>query len=315
MDNKILPLTRFKGEANAGLSIRDMANKGYLEKASNVNITDSGGVSTRDGYGRIYVPSGTLHSLWATHDAILFREGTALKSFNILTRATTTLSSAFLDHVLPVCYRDVAEKIYLMDGVKAGWVSQGSYTAWSIGTVGERFDHYAGRMFIAFGNQILYSRPFAYSTFDAREYILMDDPITMIEAVRTGIWIGTTAHVYFLGGDTPPFRLSHVLDKGVVKGTSVKFAGAYISENVHNEVVLFTTNSGIFMGGDEGYVTLVNRTPNFKPPKAATGKAFLKREGGLVQYIVFLEDSSSNNEASYLYKSEVNVLLPALTKT
>ena len=315
MDEKIIPWARFKGEANAGLSDQDMAKKGYVATASNVNVTDSGGVYTRVGYERIYTASGVAHSLFPSRNGILFRDGTTLKSYNIQTKAATTLVSTFLNQKLPVCYRDVDYKTYLMDGVTAGIVANGVYRSWGIPVVGSLFENYVSRMFIAFGGHLYYSRPFRYTEFDTREYISFDAPITMLEAVRTGLWVGTMDNIYFLAGDTPPFTRTRILDRGAIPGTAVKFAGAYISEQVHNEVVLWTNPSGIFMGGDEGYVTLVNKTPFYKPPRATRGNAFLRREQGLVQYIVFLEDATSNNEGNYQLKSVVNVLLPALTKT
>lgn len=314
MEEKIIPLTRFKGEANAGLSIQDMMGKGFLERAVNVDITDSGGITTRNGYKKLLSASDVAHSIWASNEMILFRDGTDLKKYNIDLQTATTLYSGFIIQILPVCYRNIAGSVYLMDGVTAGKVDGLVYSTWSVPIIGKIFDNYISRMWVVFGNYIFYSRPWDYDNFDQREYLSFESPITMIEAVRTGIWVGTVDNVYFLSGTEPPLQKTHILDRGVIPGTSIKIAGAVLSPDIHNEVVIWTTNSGIFLGGDEGFVNLINLTPNFKPPRASLGKAGLKREKGMVQYVVFLEDSVSNNEGAYGIKSEVNVVLPSLRK-
>lgn len=312
MDRQVVSLSRFKGEANAGVSDKDMAKRGYLEKAVNVDIFDDGSIRSRDGYQRICLSSGTAHSLWASRDVILVRQGSQLCRFDIGTASLSVLSSSFLNQKLPVCYRDIAGEIYLMDGVTAGRVNNLNYSTWATPYIGKTFDNYISRMFIPFGNYLFYSRPWNYTTYDAREYIGFDEEITMVEAVRAGIWIGTINNVYFLAGEEPPLNMTHILDRGVIPNTAVKLAGGLISTNFQNEVVIFTTTSGIFMGGDQGFPVLVNMTPHYKPPKATSGSAYLRRLDGLLQYVVFLNDATPNGEGSTSLQSEASVMLPLI---
>jgi hypothetical protein len=61
-----------------------------------------------------------------------------------------------------------------------------------------------GRMYIASGNVVYWTEPFAYSLFDPmRNYAVFDSEVKVMRAVSNGLWIVTAYGTFWMPGDNP----------------------------------------------------------------------------------------------------------------
>lgn len=100
---------------------------------------------------------------------------------------------------------------------------------------GQLVAYYKGRMFVAVGDTLYPSEPFAYELFDPRNYIQLDAPITMLAPLEdtsgSGLFIGTTESTGVLLGEVPgEFKYAARADYGVVQG-----ALAYVDGTLYME--------------------------------------------------------------------------------
>jgi len=425
MEIKPVPITRFRGIANTGLSPQDLMGKGFLASAENVDLTDTGGLQTRNGSQSVYTAvDGSIHSLWASPSICLLREGTYLKQLNIHTMTASTIRSGLTSSLLPMAYLDIVGITYYSDGLNTGAIVGGvnrslgldvpplpiAYVAGSgtlvagtyqttiayvrndgqmsgaptpailqvasdnqaitlsniptssdstviyidiflsspsgegvyfydritngvtnytishnqntaglpLSTInatkppaGDMLEYYNGTLFVVVGNIIYYSMPLAYELFNPKNYLILPSECTMLAAVRDGLWVGTKETAAFYGGDQPPFKIVTTLDCGAIKFTQAKIPGNLILPELTDQVVMWSSPKGVFIGGNNGFN--LHRTPNVKLPVANTGRVLFRQDKGINQYLVSLVDSTANQEVTTPLKAEVNVTLPALT--
>lgn len=116
--------------------------------------------------------------------------------------------------------------------------------------------HWNGRMFIAHGNHMLFSRPFQPEQFDpARQFITFDSPVTMIDAPdSSALFVGTSADVFRLsGGDIDAAALDRIADYGAVPGTSCPFSAEVLpGAGSSGNAVFFASTRGprVIVGGN-----------------------------------------------------------------
>lgn len=91
--------------------------------------------------------------------------------------------------------------------------------------IGQLVAYYRGRMYVAQGNVLFYSEPFAYELFDPRNYIVLDAEITMLAPMEdktgdaSGFFVGTAASCGLItGADPATFEYMALTDYGAVKG-------------------------------------------------------------------------------------------------
>jgi hypothetical protein len=130
--------------------------------------------------------------------------------------------------------------------------------------VGQALAFHRGRLYIAAGDVLYATAALAYEHCDLRDYCAFDGtPIQLLAPVTGGLFVGTSAAVYFLGGDTLAARsVVRKLDTGTVRGSVAYGDGEAVTgrrELSGQEVALFTTADGVVMGLPDGSLVQLTR--------------------------------------------------------
>jgi len=146
---------------------------------------------------------------------------------------------------------------------------------------GQLVGYYRGCMFVASGNVLYPSEPFAYELFDLRKNIQLDGRITMFAAMEdkdgssSGLFLGTDKSHGILFGDSPEdFRYVPKADYGVVEGAMTYVDGALYGDNSAGvrPLPVWLTTQGICVGMPDMQIKNLTRT-KFGFTAAGTGAA------------------------------------------
>lgn len=103
--------------------------------------------------------------------------------------------------------------------------------------VGQLVAYYKGRMFVAVGAVLYMSEPFAHELFDLRNYIELDDTITLLAPLEDrpgkldGMFVGTEKSCGVLAGSGPDdFQYVTKAEYGAIPGTTVYVDGALVAD-------------------------------------------------------------------------------------
>lgn len=159
---------------------------------------------------------------------------------------------------------------------------------------------FSGRMYIAQDNILWWSEPYQYDHFDfTKNYYYFDEEITAVCPMPGGIWVSSDKIYYISGKDPHEGRLTEKGLARVVRGSDVKFSGAYIF--IENTPLgykwLVTTDLGIFVLFNDGVILNISEQ-NVSFPKAHDAAAGFIQEDGINRYVSLLrEKEDSNNTA------------------
>ncbi len=128
-----------------------------------------------------------------------------------------------------------------------------------------------GRLFVAVGNALYYSEPYAYALTDpARNYVLFPEPITVIEPVNNGLYV-IADQTYWIAGDIASTELNPVLPYGAV---------AYSSGQIlHKNECFWMSRRGMVVGDQNGAVRNVQED-NVAVLPSAVGAALMRENDG-----------------------------------
>lgn len=234
--------------------------------AYNINFDKSGRLSRRKGWQYTAVSSDS-HSLFCDGGECLFVTGNALcllnPDFTYTELRNVTVGAKMF-------YQQVGSKIFYANGSETGFVLDGISYAWTypdeaygvkddtkvfapppIGTI---LSYYNGRMYVIQQYAAFYSEAYNLFTFDLKNYIAFESPITMFRPVQSGIWAGTSSRVAFIKGPGPE---SFVYDKkglfGVTPGTDTDIDCSHIGDgSVQGVGVIFAAKRGPYLGTPDG---------------------------------------------------------------
>lgn len=271
----------------------------YLQKAQNVDINDEGELLRRLGFENAY--GGQVHSFWANEDIALFVEGGNLKRWNPDLSATVLLPYVGDSRME---YVDVNHIVYFSNEQVIGFIRDGSPNPFPTPTEkfkvrmkgGQVIEYYKARLYAAKDNVIRYSDVLDLTRMDERsDFIQMEDRVTMMKAVKGGMWIGTREKVHFFLGDDPvesKFVNAKVLDTGAYEGSAIKVIDDW-GRGFEEQAVMFATEYGVYLGREEGLLTLF--TPHYSI-STETGvitraTAILRDDRGFSQYLMVAEIS------------------------
>lgn len=120
---------------------------------------------------------------------------------------------------------------------------------------------YNGRIVVAQGPTLTFSRPFRYGLTDPRhDFVQFSADVTMVEPVRAGLFVGlATGQVYFLAGGGPSdFGQALVSTTGVVPWASTVMPAAYLDEDLAKQaggpVAVWLSKAGYVAGMPNGSV-------------------------------------------------------------
>lgn len=122
---------------------------------------------------------------------------------------------------------------------------------------GQLVAYYRGRMYVAQGRVLFYSEPFAYELFDLRNYIELDDEITMLAPMEdksgdaSGFFVGTASSCGAItGADPTTWNYMPMTDYGAVKGALAYVDGALYLDGAAGArpLPMFLTTQGLCIG-------------------------------------------------------------------
>ena len=145
-----------------------------------------------------------------------------------------------------------------------------------------------GRALLAEGNVLHASRPHQPELFDLkRDFKQFTAPITMVQPVDDGIWVGTTKELAFLAGTQFDALQFTPRDVGpVVLGSGVSAPGEYVAQGQgtgQGEAMLCIAGGRIVSGFNGGL--LLNVTRERYKTDAAEVCATFRITGGIPQYV------------------------------
>ncbi|MBF0516399.1 MAG: hypothetical protein HQK97_04645 [Nitrospirae bacterium] len=176
---------------------------------------------------------------------------------------------------------------------------------------GQLVEFFYGYMLIASGNVLFYSEPYRYESFKyASNFMVFENRITLLCAVKDGLFVGTDTDIYFLQGtDILQLRRFSVAGYGAVYGSPTR-------GKPYADVVYFLSRRGICRVTTGGQ--LENLTDDvIYVDTGDDGAGYYREQGGIEQYIVSMtkpHEEQLDDEAwdTYNQRIDVEMSLPAL---
>lgn len=229
-------ITRFKGLNNVSDPLR--LGLGWLVTADNVDVTNTGGVTRRDGYTRVM--EGRFTGAYSTiaFDRAYLATATAIMTFDGV--QIVTLSSP-----APLYWAEINEDVYFNNGQDSGvirpdhsvhpWRRGGSYGAGFLDDAGNQLpvlldqlpldtdviQAWKGRMYAAqympVENQtvVWFSEAFGFHLFNLdSNFFIVPGRVLMLAPTTDALVVGTDAQVFAYTGDAMQVQA----DYGVVPG-------------------------------------------------------------------------------------------------
>lgn len=299
---------------------------GELEAAVNVDIDDAGQLRRRRGYA--------LQDAAAYHSAVtlgtrslVVRDGVlgdidAGLNFSALTVVGSDhLSYTAVGDVIYFASRSVSGKIigttvhpWGEEGGAGEWISPVMRPTETLGAISGQtlsrpplateIEYYKGRIYLADGKWLWATELYLYDKLDrTKNFIPFEHDITMVRAVSDGLFVGTTAQLFFLQGILAKgMERTLVVDSPVVRGSAVWAPTADVHPQAKNAPVpegnspVFMTGDGICVGLDGGTVyNLTRGRVGF--PSAQSAAALYREDQGANAYVA-VADSAGGPSAN-----------------
>ena len=317
-----ISVSRFVGLRNTLSAERLAPNE--LERAQNLDLDDVGQPHRRRGYTQ--VATGSWHSLFTSTRGVLGVKDGVLSIINP-DFSTQTLQSGV--GPAPVAYVDVGPETYFSSATDSGvigadnsvgqWGIEGGAGTWLSPVVNPTstlapiqgrllgapplataLAYYNGRIYLAEGRTVWATELFMYRYVDkTRTYMLFESDVTVIGAVTDGLYVGTRAGIYFLGGTFGEMKRLPLSTYGALPGSLVTVPAELVhpQANASRNAVVFMTTSGLVAGFDGGQ--LLNLTQDrFLFPGAVSAAALFRRQDGVNQYIGATDSGGSPTSAA-----------------
>ena len=151
--------------------------------------------------------------------------------------------------------------------------------------------YYRGRLLTVRGNAVFYSHPYHYAlTYPARNFILLDGPITLCEPTQTGVFLATANDTWFLDGlGVATAELKPLAPYGAIAGT--------VAFEPNSLNMWWMTPRGMVRTSDANTLEL-KQDENIAFGTANTGAALFREENGLSQVISALSNAVPSGAAS-----------------
>ncbi len=260
-----------------------------LKSGVNIDVDDTGRPARRNGH-LITALTGAYYSLFCDGGECLAVTGTGLKAI----RADyTEVSVATVTAAARMDYCQLGNRIYYLNGFEKGYVENSTNYAWVVGSyvgprttktfssppIGHLLTLYNGHMYIAEGNVVWHSEPFAYGAYNlSQNFIPFSSRVKFLRAVNDGIYVGDEKDIYFHKGEMPKeFKQTKVANYPVIEGTAEKVPGSRIGKldmevNFPGEVIMLTTKEGICIAGHGGqFINLSERRLDYPSTQFGAG--------------------------------------------
>ena len=272
---------------------------GELAYAYNVDISDKGRPSRRDGVVKVVTPSGQIHSMWGDNKKCFYVENGVLKMLNT-DYTSTTIRTNVANYHMTFC--EVNDQYYYSNPSVIGYVYNDADNQFATPTKefkhaplpGQIVEYYNGRLYVARNETIWYSDVNYLGEVDRRKnFMAFENEITMMKAVDDGIWItvgdiNRQATYFIAGGIREEQTLRRFAGYGCIEGSDVKIKdGQKVGEGLSGTVIMWTSDEGICIGANSGrFVNITDGKYNI--PDRRYGAGLFRDESGLAQYITTL---------------------------
>lgn len=310
-------LDNFRGLNNVDATHKFPMGKGtFLQLAINCDVDDNGKIRRRWGIDQRI--SGASHSAWSNPSetiCLYVRNGKLCRleedfSETILGSVDTQARMAFVE---------VFDKVFYSNAMIIGYYKNSVMN--SLPAVTQEFkqtmrpgyllEWYNSRLYVAHDNVIYFSDATVPMVWDKRKnFIPMLGHITMIKAVRDGIYVSCLGDgTYFLGGSDPfEFVAIKITDSHAYLYSAVAVQGEDLGEagqQALGTAIFWTSSEGVYRGLAGGRVK--NVTGDYYTPAedATMGAALYREDLDYNQYIFTYNFEQDNN-------AEINIPHPTI---
>jgi hypothetical protein len=275
--------------------------EGELLYATNVDISDKGEPSRRNGIVKKVTPAGQVHSMWGDNKMCFYVENGVLKRLNNDYTSTVLRTDVSNYHM---SFTEVNDKYFYSNPAAIGYIYNGESKIFATPTKefrhapqpGQIVEYFNGRLYIARNEIIWYSDVNYFGEVDRRtNFITLENEITMMKAVDDGLWITVgdinRQNTYFISGATTETQsLKRFAGYGCIEGSDVKIKdGQKVGEGLSGTVIMWTSNQGICIGANSG--NFINVTDGrYNVANRRYGAGIFRDENGFSQYISTLWD-------------------------
>ena len=162
--------------------------------------------------------------------------------------------------------------------------------------------YWNGRMYLAQGRLLWATELYAYDLVDkTRNFYQFDADITMTGAVGDGVYVGTTAGLWFLSGThAEGLKRVPIMDSAVIPGSKVYMPAELANppqidlgtDSPVSLALLFMTANGYCAGQNGGQAYNLTES-KFVFPDAVRAYAMYRRQDGVHQYVVALDSGGT----------------------
>lgn len=299
---------------------------GELAAAVNVDVDDAGQLRRRRGYA--LVDAASYHSAitvadrhFIVRDGLLGTLDAGLNFTSLIDVGPDPLSYTAVGDVVYFASRSASGKIigttvhpWGEEGGAGEWISPVMRPTETLGAISGQtlsrpplateIEYYKGRIYLADGKWLWATELYLYDKLDrTKNFIPFEHDITMVRAVGDGLYVGTTAQLFFLQGILAKgLERTLVVDSPVMRGSSVRAPTADVHPQAKNGPVpegnspVFMTGDGICVGLDGGQVyNLTRGRVGF--PSAQSAAALYRDDQGANAYVA-VADSAGGPSAN-----------------
>lgn len=292
--------------------------------AKNIDLDDAGQARRRRGFRR--VANGSWHSIYSDSSGLVLGVKDGVLgivqpdySFDPL---LPSVGAEYLDYIRvgnTVYFSSLSSsgKFDLVSGQVLPWGQTGGDATWlspvvhptpTLGPVNGRLlgrvpmanclTYYNGRIYMGCGKLLWATELFAYDLVDkTRTFFQFEDDITMLYSVNDGVYVGTTANLFFLKGDRLPLARNYLMDYGVIPrsavGVPAELITPQLSQDPHSPVkngVIFLTQSGVVAGFESG-ITYNLTQADVIFPAAQQAATMFRRQDGINQFVAVMNSN------------------------
>jgi hypothetical protein len=271
----------------------------YLFAGVNIDIDNQGMPHRRKGYLPASYSGSRIHSLFGNKVDTLFVEGPDLKRLDTDTFTASTVRAGVGE--ARMVYVDAAGRIFYTNNQVIGYVQAGAGYTFSTPTAtykipmppGHLIDWFNGRLYVARKGEIWFSDAMYPGQTDSRRgFKQIGGYLTLMRAVRDGMYVSDGKAVYFMGGLSPKeFILVKVDEHPAIPGTDYVTDGENIGDgSLTGKVVVWLSPMGICAGGSGGTVRNLT-SEHYHPRLSGQGHALVRiNPRGYHEYLVALDD-------------------------
>jgi len=293
---------------------RERLKPSELDTAINVDIDDQKQIRRRRGYKKVGA-AGSYHSAYSDNSGLMLvvKDGSLCRLFPdySVSASLVSVGDQYLDYVR------VSDNIYFSSLAASGKysVSANAVSAWGqtggngtwlspvvnpTSTLGQvngkllgkppmasNISYYNGRIYLANDTTLWATELYLYDYIDkTRTFYQFESPITMVDSVTDGLYVGTETTLYFLQGDAAPLKRTPIMSSGVVPSSSVSVPAELIRPQIENSMqyqaknaVMFLTKSGIVAGFDSGVLYNLTQSEIILPDATRASVMFRRQDG------------------------------------